>query len=56
MALIFTDLFLRTDNPSTCPICGARTDLIADLNHTNLKVDVQKCLDAKCEFEFLETE
>jgi len=44
------------DQPTTCPICGARTDAFADFHHTNLKLLTNECLNVKCKYLFLEVE
>jgi hypothetical protein len=49
-------LYYMSDQPTNCPICGARTDIISDLLHTNLKMLVNECLDIHCKHVFLETE
>lgn len=46
--------YLMTDQPTTCPICGARTGIISDLHHTKLKLQVNECLDFGCKHVFLE--
>lgn len=50
----YRDTFLMTDQPTTCPLCGARTDfylLISPVSHKD--VEIHKCLDIKCKFEFV---
>ena len=44
------------DQPTTCPICGARTDWIGDFLHTLQKMIVHECLDNRCKYIFLEIE
>ncbi|MBK8567176.1 MAG: hypothetical protein IPN76_28590 [Saprospiraceae bacterium] len=44
--------FFHGDQPTTCPLCGARTEILLDLSHTISQVQVQKCLDKNCSFEF----
>ena len=48
--------FMMTDQPSTCPYCGSRTEIISDLFHTNLKAQVNKCFSEKCISIFVEVE
>jgi hypothetical protein len=48
--------YFMTDQPTTCPICGARTDIIADFSHTLLKMEVNECLDKDCQYLFLEVD
>jgi len=50
------DLYLMTEQPTTCPFCDARTDIIADFYHTNLKLLINECLNKSCGFIFLEVE
>jgi len=47
---------LMGDQPTTCPICGARTDIVSDLSHTKLKLQIHECLNAQCRYIFLEIE
>lgn len=49
-------MYLMTDQPTTCPICGARSEVISDLHHTNLRLFINECLDIQCKHVFLETE
>jgi hypothetical protein len=46
--------FFHCDQPTTCPYCGARTGTLLDLSHTIGQVQVHKCLDKNCAFEFFE--
>jgi hypothetical protein len=48
--------YLVTDQPTTCPICGATTDIIANFFHTSLKLNINECLDSGCKHVFLEVE
>jgi hypothetical protein len=41
------------DQPTTCPKCGARTDLLSDLTHTNANVQIEQCLNPGCGYVFL---
>ena len=42
------EVFVYTDQPTTCPVCGARTEIIMDLGHTKEATQVYMCLDEKC--------
>lgn len=46
-------VMLYSDQPTTCPKCGARTDIILDLSHTNCQAQVNQCLSNECNFEFV---
>jgi len=48
--------YLITDQPTTCPICGARTDIAGNFYHTNLRLFVNECLNINCKHVFLEVE
>lgn len=43
---IFDEQFIRTEQPTTCPFCGNRTELILDLSHTSHETQVHQCLSA----------
>ncbi|MDB4925881.1 MAG: hypothetical protein JWR23_1937 [Mucilaginibacter sp.] len=49
-------LYLMTDQPTTCPICGTRTDIIATFYHTNAQMQINECLNVNCKYVFLEVE
>jgi hypothetical protein len=48
--------YLITDQPTTCPVCGTRTDVVADFLHTFQKLSVQACLNTQCKHVFFEVE
>jgi hypothetical protein len=48
--------YLTYDQPTTCPICVARTDTISSFLHTLLKLSINECLDTGCKHVFLEVE
>lgn len=43
------EIFLSSDQPTTCPKCGNRTEIIKDL----VVSQHHKCLSEKCHFEFM---
>jgi hypothetical protein len=45
-----------TEQPTTCPYCGNRTEIILDLIRTNLKAQIQQCLNGNCRKIFVEEE
>jgi hypothetical protein len=49
-------IYLMTSQPTTCPKCGARTDVIADFYHTKLYALINECLNIDCKHVFLEVE
>ncbi len=48
--------YLITDQPTTCPICGARTYIISSFFHTLLKLNINECLNNSCKHVFSEIE
>ena len=49
----FLEIFIYSDQPTTCPKCGVRTDIILDLSYTEEQTQIHKCLNEKCGFEFI---
>jgi hypothetical protein len=56
MLLHMPPQYLITDQPTTCRICGTRTDVVADFLHTIQKLSVQECLNTQCKHVFFEVE
>ena len=48
--------YLIMYQPTNCPICGCRTDLTSNFYHTNLKLQINECLNIQCKHVFLEVE
>jgi len=48
--------YLISDQPTTCPVCGVRTEIIADFFHTKLQLLVNESLNIDCKHVFLEAE
>lgn len=46
-----SSIILLSDQPTTCPKCGARTDFENDPN--NVKRQFHQCLNLKCSFQFI---
>jgi len=44
---IFKETYLRSEQPTTCPLCGSRTDIVLDLSHTIEQTQIHQCLLAK---------
>ena len=49
----FNNVFIYSDQPTTCKKCGARTEIILDLSHTFNKTEIHRCYDKACTFEFV---
>lgn len=48
-----SEVFLFSDQPTTCPICGTRTDITLDLYKTPEQTQHHKCPLSACGFEFI---
>lgn len=48
--------YLMNDQPTTCPVCGARTDIVSDFLSGKLQVFVNHCLNNQCKHVFFEVE
>lgn len=48
-----SEVYLFSDQPTTCPKCGTRTEITLDLYETPEKTQHHKCLSPKCGFEFV---
>jgi predicted RNA-binding Zn-ribbon protein involved in translation (DUF1610 family) len=46
-----TEVFILSEQPTTCPKCGARTEIIIDMSHTIHGSQVEECLG--CGFQFV---
>ena len=49
---LYETIWLNGDQPTTCPYCGSRTNVIFNLMHSIRNTVVEKCLNEKCGFEF----
>lgn len=47
------EVYLYSDQPTTCPICGTRTDIKLELLNTPELTQYHKCLSSLCNFEFV---
>ncbi len=47
---MYNEVFLYTDQPTTCPKCGSRTEIILDLSHSKNHTQVHQCHKCNCEF------
>lgn len=49
----FRNVLVFSDQPVTCPRCGARTDIILDLSHTKNEAQIHQCLAEGCSSVFV---
>lgn len=45
-------IYLISDQPTTCPKCGSRTDFIVSKSH-KVNTQIHICLNKYCSFEFI---
>jgi hypothetical protein len=50
------DIFIMTDQPVTCPRCGARAEIIREFKEEDLSAQLCKCPEKDCLFLFIEQE
>jgi hypothetical protein len=41
---LFDEKFIKTEQPTICPFCGNRTEIILDLSHTSQETQIHQCL------------
>jgi len=49
----FQEVLIINDQPMTCPKCGMRTDIVLDLSHTTNQVQIHKCFNEECDYQFV---
>lgn len=47
------EVYLFTDQPATCPKCGARTEIIMEFTKVRAQTQYHKCMHIGCGFEFV---
>jgi hypothetical protein len=54
--MIQIPVFLIFDQPTTCPLCGCRTEIVFEFPWLALKPQINHCLSAECGYWFVEEE
>lgn len=49
----YSEVYIYSDQPTTCPKCGAISDIVLNLTHTKDKTEVHQCKDKNCNYEFV---
>lgn len=49
----YCEVYIFSDQPTSCPKCGARTEIILNLAHTKDKTEIHLCPDLNCNYEFI---
>lgn len=47
------EVYIYSDQPATCPKCGARTEIVLDIPLTAELTQYHRCLPHDCNFEFV---
>jgi hypothetical protein len=50
------DIFIMTDQPVTCPLCGARAEIILEFKEDDIPAQLCKCPNTDCQYLFIEQE
>jgi hypothetical protein len=53
MSVNYSEVYIVSDQPATCPKCGSRTEITLDLFNTLEQTQHHKCLSSNCSFEFV---
>lgn len=48
----FQQVYVLSDQPTTCPKCGTRTEILMELKLKTKGLQVHRCLGKNCTFEF----
>jgi len=51
--MTYSEVYIYSDQPVTCPKCGARTEITLDLFSTPEQTQHHTCLSVKCRFMFV---
>lgn len=49
----FQEVYIRSEQPTTCPKCSSRTEMLADLSHAKDETEIHICLNSRCQEEFV---
>lgn len=53
MMITYSEVYIHSDQPTTCPKCGARTEILLNLWHTIDKTEIHLCVQKSCGYEFV---
>jgi len=49
----FSIVYIMNDQLTTCPFCGARSDITLEVANSEECRQYHRCLNPKCQFEFI---
>lgn len=47
------EVFLSNDQPTTCPLCGNRTEILSEFFKVEIYSEIHICLTKECQFQFI---
>ena len=50
---LFKEVYIYSDQPTVCPKCGSRVQIIVDFSHTIAQTQINKCNNSNCNYEFV---
>jgi hypothetical protein len=50
---LFSEIFIYSDQPTTCPCCQSRSEIILDLAHTIYQTQIHICMNVIFKHEFV---
>jgi len=49
----YSQIYILSDQPASCYKCGVRTEILFDHPHTIEKIQIHRCPNPTCKFEFV---
>ena len=49
----YAEVYIYADQPTTCPLCGVRSEIVFDMSHTIHQTQIHHCQNEKCQFKFV---
>jgi len=49
----FQEVLIINDQPTTCPKCGMRTEVVLDLSHITNQIQINRCFNEECNCQFV---
>lgn len=56
LTFVTMEIFIMTDQPITCPICGTRVEVLDEFEMDGLLSQLCKCPNVECRYSFIEQE
>lgn len=49
----YSEVYIHSDQPTTCPKCGTRSEIVLNFSHTKNQTEIYLCTKEKCEYQFI---